>query len=149
MVGISLPALLLRPVVGFRAIALIYLLSVVLLALFVGQGPTLLAAALSAVLWDLLFLEPIGHLGIRNAEDAMMFGMYFVVALLLGQLTARIRAQERSEHQREERASALYRLTRELLEATSREQLVQQAVQVLEHVFPARIVVLLADASGG
>ena len=148
VVGISLPAILLRPVVGFRAIALIYLLSVVLLALFVGQGPTLLAAALSAVLWDLLFLEPIGHLGIHNAEDAMMFGMYFVVALVLGQLTARIRAQERREHQREERASALYRLTRELLEATSMEQLVQKAVSELENSFTARITVLLPDSSG-
>jgi len=148
VVGISLPAFLLGRLVGPRAIALIYLLSVVLLALFVERGPTLLAAALSAVLWDLLFLEPIGNLGIHNAEDAIMFGMYFVVALVLGQLTARIRAQERSEHEREERASALYQLTRELLEATSLDLLGKKAVSQLEQASSARIVLLLPDSSG-
>lgn len=148
ILGITLPAFLLRPLIGPRAIALIYLLSVVLLALFVGRGPTLLAAALSAVFWDFFFLEPIADLGIRNAEDAIMFGMYFVVALVLGQLTARIRAQERSEHEREKRATALYRLTRELLEAASLEQLLQNTVRELERAFTARIVVLLPDSSG-
>ncbi|HVM48696.1 MAG TPA: ATP-binding protein [Candidatus Acidoferrum sp.] len=148
VVGISLPALLLNPLVGHRAIALLYLLTVVFLALFVERGPTLFAAALSAVLWDLLFLEPIGNLSIRNAEDAIMFGMYFVVALVLGQLTARIRAQERSEHQREAHATALYRLTRELLEATGRQHLVTQAVREMESAFSARIVILLPDSSG-
>ena len=148
VVGISLPAFLLRPVMGARAIALIYLLSVVVLALFVERGPTLLAAALSALCWDFFFLEPVANLGIRNAEDAIMFGTYFVVALVLGQLTARIRAQERSERRREERASALYRLSRELLDATSRDQLLQKAVRELERAFAAQIVVLLADSSG-
>lgn len=149
MLGVTLPAFLLRPVVGPRAIALIYLLTVVLLALFVGRGPTLLAATLSALFWDFFFLDPIAHLGIRSAEDAIMFGMYFVLALVLGQLTARIRAQERQEHQREERASALYRLTRELSEAISLEQLLQKAVRELERAFPVRIVILLRDPSGG
>jgi two-component system sensor histidine kinase KdpD len=148
VLGITLPAFFLRPWVGPRAIALFYLLAVVLLALFFGRGPTLLAAALSALFWDYFFLEPIAHLGIRNAEDAIMFGMYFVVALVLGQLTARIRAQERQEHQREAHATALYRLTRELLEATSLEQLLRNAVSELERAFPARIVVLLPDSSG-
>jgi two-component system, OmpR family, sensor histidine kinase KdpD len=148
VLGITLPAFFLRPWVGPRAIALFYLLAVVLLALFFGRGPTLLAAALSALFWDYFFLEPIAHLGIRNAEDAIMFAMYFVVALVLGQLTARIRAQERQEHQREAHATALYRLTRELLEATSLEQLLRNAVSELERAFPARIVVLLPDSSG-
>jgi two-component system sensor histidine kinase KdpD len=148
VLGVTLPAFLLQPLVGPRAIALIYLLTVVLLALFVGRGPTLLAATLSALFWDFFFLEPITDLRIRNAENVIMFGMYFVVALVLGQLTARIRAQEREEHQREERATALYRLTRELLEATSLEQLLQNAVRELERAFPAQIVVLLPDSSG-
>ena len=41
----------------------------------------------------------------------MLFGLYFVVAIVLGQLVARIRAQEQAERQREERATALYQLT--------------------------------------
>ena len=51
-VGITLPALFLQRWVGHRAVALIYLMAVVILALFIGRGPTLFAATLSVVSWD-------------------------------------------------------------------------------------------------
>ena len=43
---------------GNQPVALIYLLSVVILAMFVGRGPTLAAATLTALLWDFFFTEP-------------------------------------------------------------------------------------------
>jgi len=145
VLGITLPALLLQKVVGYRAIALIYLFGVVLLALFVDRGPTLLAATLSALFWDFFFLAPIANLRIANAEDAILFGMYFVVALVLGQLTARIRTQERTEREREQRSTALYLLTRDLVEATNLDELVGNAVRQVERAFATRVAVLLQD----
>ncbi len=44
--------------VGYRAVALVLLLAVSLLALFIGRGPMLVAAALSALMWDFLFIPP-------------------------------------------------------------------------------------------
>jgi two-component system sensor histidine kinase KdpD len=49
----------------------------------------------------------------------MMFATYFAVALVAGQLTARIRAQGRHERLREERAMALLHLTKSLSAARS------------------------------
>ena len=43
-----------------------------------------------------------------------MFATYFVVAVISGQLTARVRAQERNERMREDRATALLHLTQAL-----------------------------------
>ena len=43
---------------GYQSLALIYLLSVVVLAMFVGRGPTLAAATLTALLWDFFFVPP-------------------------------------------------------------------------------------------
>ena len=43
---------------GGHALSLVYLLGVVLLAFFVGRGPTLLNATASALLWDYFFLPP-------------------------------------------------------------------------------------------
>src|SRR5262249_5584286 len=37
---------------GYQSLALIYLLSVVVLAMFVGRGPTLFAATITALLWN-------------------------------------------------------------------------------------------------
>jgi two-component system sensor histidine kinase KdpD len=147
VLGITLPAYLIQPFVGYRAIALIYLLGVVLMALFVGQGPTLLAAAMSALFWDFFFIKPIPTLRIGNAEDAILFGMYFVVALVLGQLTSRIRAQQKAESQREARSTALYRLTKEMVAAMDADQLVARVVAEVGAAFEARVVVLLPDAS--
>jgi two-component system, OmpR family, sensor histidine kinase KdpD len=147
VLAVTLFSTLLRQLVGHQSIALIFLLTVVVLALFVGPGPSLVAAALSAVLWNFFFLAPVHELRITYAEDAMLFGIYFVVALVLGQLTARIRAREKDQSQREERATALFQLTRELAEATDLDRILEAAVQQMKRAFNAHIALLLPDSS--
>jgi two-component system sensor histidine kinase KdpD len=147
ILGTTLPALFIGALIGYRAIALLYLLVVVLMALFVGRGPTLFGAALSALFWDFFFLSPITHLRIARVEDAIQFGMYFVVALVLGELTARIRRQERAARLEETRATALYLLLRELTDAITLDELVKQAVRHLEGTFGVPIAILLPDSS--
>jgi two-component system sensor histidine kinase KdpD len=130
-------------VAGPRVPGLVFLLVVVMLALFVGRGPVLLAGALSAVVWNFFFLPPRFTLIIGSAEDGILFGTYFVVALVLGQLVARIRAQAEAERRREERSTALYELTRELAEAGSRDEVVWQLLGQVNRVFRAQAAVSL------
>jgi len=103
---------------GYQSLALIYLLSVVVLAMFVGRGPTLAAATLTALLWNFFFVPPIFTFRITGITDVMLFCTYFVVALAMGHLAARLRAQQAAERRREQRATALYLLTRELAQAS-------------------------------
>jgi two-component system sensor histidine kinase KdpD len=103
---------------GYQAVALIYLLSVVVLAMFVGRGATLFAATLTALSWDYFFTEPRYSFRIIKAGDAMMFVTYFVISLAMAHLAARLRAQQAAERRREYRATALYMLTRELAQAS-------------------------------
>jgi two-component system, OmpR family, sensor histidine kinase KdpD len=103
---------------GYQSLALIYLLSVVVLAMFVGRGPTLLAATLTALSWDYFFVPPALTFRISKLNDVMLFFTYFVVALPMGHLAARLRAQQAAERRREQRATALYFLTRELAQAS-------------------------------
>ncbi|MBU6402734.1 MAG: DUF4118 domain-containing protein, partial [Verrucomicrobia bacterium] len=148
VVGIALPAALVQPVLGHRAIALVYLLAVVVMALFVGRGPTLLAATLSALFWDFFFLAPVPHLRISDPEDVMLFATYFVVALVLGELTARIRTREQAQRQGEVRATALYSLTRGLVGAPSLDELVETAVQETDRAFQVHTALLLPAPAG-
>jgi two-component system, OmpR family, sensor histidine kinase KdpD len=133
--------------VGFYALALTYLLAVVVLALFVGRGPVFFAATLSALLWNFFFLPPRFTFYITSFQDGMMFAMYFVVALVLGQLTARIRAQQTAERQREQRATALYLLTRELAESPDLAQLLAVVIQQVGKTFRADVALSLPDES--
>jgi two-component system, OmpR family, sensor histidine kinase KdpD len=129
---------------GPRVPGLIFLLVVVVLAVKVGRGPVLLAGALSALVWNFFFLPPRFTFAIASPEDAILFGLYFVVAIVLGQLVARIRVQEQAERRREERATALYEMSRDLGEATSRDEIVWQLVSQINSVFRAPLAVALS-----
>src|SRR6185295_17997604 len=134
----------LMAVAGPRVPGLVFLLAVVLLALKVGRGPVLLAGALSALGWNYFFLPPRFTFMVANVEDTLLFGLYFVVAIVLGQLVARIRTQEQAERRREERAVALYELTRDLAEAASRDEVIWQLIAQVNRVFRAPVAVALS-----
>ena len=76
-----------------------------------------------------------------------MFLMFFVVALAMGHLTARLRAQQSAEREREERATALYLLTRELAGGKDFTELLGVVIRQLGEVFKADVAVLLPDAN--
>jgi two-component system sensor histidine kinase KdpD len=134
--------------IGYRALALNFLLVIVLLALFVGRGPILMSATVSALAWDYFFVPPQFTFWISGFNDVMMFIMYFVVAVVMGQLIARFRSQEKAERRREERTTSLYLLTRELADAITLEQIVKVVVQHIGKSFQAEVAVLLAEPNG-
>lgn len=142
--GISL---VLQRWIGHEPVSLIYLLSVVGVGMVAGRGPTLAAATLTALLWNFLFTEPRLTFRITSAADSMMFATYFVVALAMGHLTARLRSQEAAEREREERAIALYLLTRELAEGKDFAELLGAVIRQVGTVFGADVAVLLPDAA--
>jgi two-component system sensor histidine kinase KdpD len=131
-----------------RVPGLVFLLSVVILALFLGRGPVFLAGALSALVWNFFFLPPRFTLIIASVEDGILFGLYFVVAIVLGQLVSRIRTQEQAERRREERAIALYQLTRELAQAGTRDEVVWQLLAEATRAFNAPVAVVLPGNRG-
>ena len=143
LAAVGLFNVLLAQFTGPRVPGFVFLLAVVLLALFLGRGPVLFAGAASALAWDYFFLPPRFTFVIHNTEDGVLFGLYFVVAIALGQLVARIRAQELAERQREERATALYHLTRELAQAGTRDEIVWQLVADVDRIFHAHTAVVL------
>ncbi len=147
--AVTLLNLMLQHGIGYVAVSLVYLVTVVILGLFAGRGPTLAAAAVTALSWSFFFTEPRFNLHINRPADVMMFATYFVVALAMGQLTARLRSQQAAEREREERATALYLLTRELAEAKDFAELLGAVIRQLDTVFKAEVAVLLPEKPGG
>lgn len=135
------------PHTGYLTVGFFYLLAVILLSLRVGRGPVLAAGVASALLWNYLFIPPLFTFVISKFEDGMMFGTYFAVALITSQLAARIRAQERNERLREERATALFHLTRALSAARTLDDAVFAALRQADTLFSAQTA-LLFDAEG-
>ena len=130
---------------GYQSLALIYLLTVVILAMFVSRGPTLLAATVTALLWNFLFVPPVFTFRITGTTDLMLFFTYFVVALAMGHLAARLRAQEAAERRREQHATALYLLTRELAQATDFADLLAIIIREVGKVSHAEVALSLPE----
>jgi two-component system sensor histidine kinase KdpD len=133
---------------GYWAVALFYLLAVVLAATRLGRWPTLFLAALSAVLWDFLFIPPRFTFYISQLQDFLMFGAYFVIAIVIGHLASQLREREQSERRREERATALYRLTRALAASRDLDEALPKALALIKSSFQADAAVWLRDESG-
>jgi two-component system, OmpR family, sensor histidine kinase KdpD len=133
------------PLIGYQVVGLLLLFGILLLALFIGRGPVLFSAALSALLWDLFFIPPSFTFAIDKPQDILMLVMYFVIASILGNLTSRIRAQQLALQNREEQAVALYGLAREIANAANIDEILITAVDQLSRVFGAKIVILLHD----
>lgn len=146
--ALTLPALLL-PTDTYLAVGLVYLLAVIMLSLRVGRGPVLAAGVLSAVTWNFLFIPPRFTFYINKLEDATLFGTYFVVALVAGHLTSRIRAQSHNERRREERATALFELTRALAEADTLDAAVFAALRQADELFSAKTALLFRNQADG
>ena len=98
---------LLPTLIGYRVIALILLLNVSFIAMFFDMKPVLTAAVLSALVWNFFFIPPKFTFAIRSAEDALMFMMYFVVALVNAVLTTKIRQIEKDASQKEEKENTI------------------------------------------
>jgi two-component system sensor histidine kinase KdpD len=135
-------------VIGYQTVALILLFTVAILPLRLGIGPVLLAASLSALAWDYFFIPPLYTFSVGRVEDVSMLIMYFCIASVTGVLTSRARAQERAVRLREERAVALYTISRELSEAQSKDAVVAAAVSAIGRFFHAEVVVYLGETDG-
>ncbi len=92
--------------IGYRVVALLLLLLVSVLAMLFDIFPVLLAALLSALIWNYFFIPPTLTFHVGTPEDGLMFLMYFVVALINTVLTSKIREYEKKARDKEERERA-------------------------------------------
>jgi two-component system sensor histidine kinase KdpD len=146
--AVALINVLLNPVIGYKAAGFVFLLSILIISLFVSLGPILFAAILSALIWDFFFIPPQGTFHIQAPEDIIMGLAYFVVAVVTGTLTHRIRRREKMLRQREERTQALYEIVRVIASETAKEKFIEGTTTRLGPILGADCLVLLADSSG-
>jgi two-component system, OmpR family, sensor histidine kinase KdpD len=101
-IGFSLHGL-----IGYRVVAFMLLVTVSILAMFLDIVPVILAAFLSALFWDFLFIPPRFTFTVGTVEDRWLLIMYFVIALIHAVLTFKIRQMEREVRAKEDKARAI------------------------------------------
>jgi len=124
---------------------LIYLTVITLNAIFLGQGPVILSAALSALIWNFLFIPPKFTFFIGKVEDLMMFIMYFITALITGNLTSRIRQKELALRSREKYISQLYEISNKINSSIDIDEIIRYSVLFMDRFLNAKTMFFLTD----
>ena len=146
--AVTLLGMMVRGSVGYMAVGLLYLLSVLLASLFLSRWPILFFATLTALVWNYLFIEPFFTFHIESPHDLILFAMYFVVALVLGQLNARLRQREHAERRREEQAVALYEFSRDITASRTLGEALQAGLKRINDLSQVTATILIPDSAG-
>lgn len=117
---VALLSLLIRDVVDHKVIGYLLLVVVSLLAMFLDILPVLLAAVLSALYLNYLFILPYYTFHISSPEDMLLFSLYFIIALINAVLTYKIRKVEREMQLKEAKVKTM-KLYNTLLDSLSHE----------------------------
>jgi two-component system sensor histidine kinase KdpD len=123
----------LRPLLDTAVIALLYLLPVGLATAALGQGPGIVAAVLSFLAFNYLFVPPYYSLRVLHADNVVALAVFLVVAVVTNQLVGRARRNLELATEREREATRLYELNAALIGVTNLEavaQVVLHQVQV-------------------
>lgn len=102
---VSLSGVAITGFAGYRVVAFMLLVTVSILSMFLGIRAVLLAAFLSALIWDYFFIPPRFTFHVEKTEDVFMLLMYFIISSVNAVLINRIRraekmAMEQEEHER-------------------------------------------------
>lgn len=129
-------------------LVMLYLLGVVVVALFFGRWPSVVAALLNVASFDLFFVQPRGSLAVSEAQYLVTFAVMLTVGLLIGNLTAGVRYQARVARYREQRTRHLYEISTALSQALTPEAVAQAGCRFVAGSFQARVSLLLPDEQG-
>ncbi|MEW6586203.1 MAG: sensor histidine kinase KdpD [Nitrospirota bacterium] len=141
-------AALMAPHFNLVDLAMVYLLGIMIAANRTGKGPSLLAAFLSVASFDFFFVPPYYTFTVHQISYYVTFIVMFMVALVIGRLTLRVREQASAARLRERRTAALYNLSRELVHEREIKSLSAIAMKHIGEVFSSKVVILLPDDKG-
>jgi two-component system sensor histidine kinase KdpD len=144
-------ALLATPLAGYldlANIAMLFLLVVVLVAVRLGRGASVVATCVGVACFDFFFVAPRFSFAVSDLQYVVTFGVMLAVGLITGHLTAGLRFQAHVAAHRERRSRALYEFARELSGALQTEQIFDITGAFIRRTFGARAILLVPDLDG-
>lgn len=137
----------LRGLLDSANMVMLFLLTVLLVAVSLGRQAAILASLLSVMLFDVFFVPPHFSLAVSNLQYLITFAVMLVTALITTHLAAGLKQKAREAEIREQRTHALYEAARELAGTLTIVQVEEIARRFVRQQFdsPARLV-MAADS---
>ena len=143
-------ALLAAPLSGLLDLAnmvMLFLLTVLLVAVSLGRNAAVVASILSVVLFDVFFVPPRFSFAVSNLQYLVTFAVMLATALITGHLAATLKQQAQDADVREKRTRALYEIARKLAGALTDGQVSDIVGDFIAAEFRAKSHLLLNDSA--
>ena len=125
-----------------------YLAGAVIVGARGHRGPAVVYSIVSVLCFDFFFVPPRFTFAVSDTQYVFTFLVMGAVALLISDLTVRIRAQAETARLAEMRTAALHALSRLLASTRGVEQILAAAVRHVADMFDSDIVALLPGTEG-
>ena len=126
-------------------LVMLYMASVVISAIFLGRGPSLLAAVAGVLAFDFFLVPPYLTFAVSDTQYLITFGVLLVVSLVISSLTAQGREQAEAAIRREAQTASLYDLGRDLTAATDLQDVLRIIISHIEKAFGREIAIFLPE----
>ncbi len=128
-------------------VEMFYLLTVMLIAMRLGRGPSMVGAALGVAAFDFFFVPPYFTMAVSDIRYLLTFAMMFGVGLVVSELTVRLKREQVDARAREERTKTLFALSRELGSAADTREIADIVSRHASETLSARAFLLARDSN--
>jgi two-component system sensor histidine kinase KdpD len=147
----SIGLILLMTLVGFPLrtwldptnLVMLYLAAVVISAIFLGRGPSVVASILSVLAFDFFFVNPRFTFRVSDSQYILTFVGLLLVGLIISSSAALLRDQLEILRSRNRQAQAVNALSSELNSAIGVEQVFEAVVRNVGESFDREVMILL------
>ena len=129
-------------------LVMVYLLAVVLSAVYLGRGPSILASITSVLAFDFFFVPPRYTFAISDTEYLLTFTGLLLVGTVISYLTVQVREQAQSAEARELQSTALYEFGRDLTAIVGLNAIAQTIITHISQTFNRDAAIFLPEENG-
>ncbi len=137
-----------QPLLGLQNIDLVFLMAVVGAAITLGLTASLFAVFLSTLAYNFFFLPPLYTFTIADPANVAALFFFTLVAVLVSNLTARVRAQATIAAGRARTTEALYSFSRKLASCVGVDDVLWATAYQIASMLKVNVVMLLPDEHG-
>lgn len=137
----------LKPHLDPTNLVMIYLVGVVVSALFLGRGPSILASLLSVLAFDFFYIKPVFSFTVNDTQYILTFIGLLIVGLIISNSASLLRDQVDSLQRRERQTRALNAMSRDLTGAINIDQVLDAVIRNVGEMFSCEVVILLPDGN--
>lgn len=124
-------------------LSLIFLMAVLFAAIRFGLWPSVYASLLSFIAYNFFFADPHHTFIVSHREDVLTVVFFLVVAVIVGNLAARLKAQVEAMRMTAKRTANLYDFSRKIAGAASLDDVLWAAVHHVASTLQCHSLVLL------